>query len=75
MTTRVGNKISVAPLSNSKVVADHRKKKVLSTDKRVSIDSGLVSTDAGDHRNISQSAWNKIRLVELKKKERLNFHP
>ena len=52
-------------------MAEHRKRTLLSIDKTASIDSSVGPEEQNTHRNISKSAWNKIRMVELKKKERL----
>ena len=63
------------------MVADHRKKTIFpSTEEKLgSIDCGSDGNAASidsptDRKNISQTAWKKIRLVELKKKDRLNFN-
>ena len=80
-TTRAGKSgvaVPVLGINQSKLVAEHRKKTTLNTiEKQMSIDSTtkvVPRTSESYQRNISQSAWNKIRLVELKKKDRLNFN-
>ena len=78
MTTRA-NKIPDLALNQAKLVAEHRKKTAMSFEKQNgSFDSALGSTteEPTPMRNISQSAWNKIRQVQLKKRERLTeFNP
>ena len=71
-TTRAG-KVPAVPLIHQKVVDQHRKQQNLTIEKQASLDGSTGSVDA-QKRQISQSAWNKIRVVELKKKDRLNFN-
>jgi len=42
-------------------------------EKQASFDGSVGSVEP-QKRQISQSAWNRIRVVELKTKERLNFN-
>ena len=65
-------------------MADHRRKQIeFVSELQSSVESQAFvlnttndSKEKNAHRNISQSAWNKIRLVELKKKDRLtSFQP
>ena len=68
----------ITNMNNTRVIADHRQKALLSNDKAVTSFEGSTLGVADDHthRNISQSAWNKIRQVELRKKQRLiEFNP
>ena len=52
-------------------MAEHRKQSITSNEASTITASGEYA-----NRNISQSAWNKIRLTELKKKQRLTeFNP
>ena len=73
-TTRANKKLQIPGLNINKaqMVADHRKKTVHPNEMQSSVESSLGQTEAPT-RNISQSAWNKIRLVELKKKDRLSY--
>ena len=74
-TTRASKKLAIPGLNvnKAKMVADHRKKTVLPIEMQNSFESTLGQTEHPS-RNISQTAWNKIRLVEMKKKDRLNFN-
>ena len=71
-TTRA-SKVPGVPLIHQAVVDQHRKQQINTIEKQGSID-GSVSSLEPSKRQISQSAWNKIRVVELKKKDRLNFN-
>ena len=74
-TVRANKKLQIPGLTTSKVVAEHRKKTVY-PDVQSSLESSALghAEPVAPARNISQSAWNKIRLVELKKRDRLNFN-
>ena len=77
-TTRL-TKIPGLALNQAKLVADHRKKTVFPSaeKKHGSVDRGSdgnASIESPTNRNISQTAWKKIRLAELRKKDRLNFN-
>ena len=73
-TTR-NSKVPSLNLNQKKLVAHHRK----TTQNEEVYDKTTASMNrapASSHearRNISKTAWNKIRLVELKKKDRLSF--
>ena len=73
--TRANKKLQIPGLAMSKVVAEHRKKNsTYPIELQSSVESSTLGQIEPPGRNISQSAWNKIRLVELKKKDRLNFN-
>ena len=75
-TTRA-NKIPGLGLNqHAKVVADHRRKAedIFGAEIKGSVESALGSARNEKLRNISQTAWNKIRQVEMKKQDRLNFN-
>lgn len=73
-TTR-NNRVPSLNLNQAKLVAHHRRKtqnaEVLEKTTASMASANFSSNDA--RRNISQTAWNKIRLVELKKQDRLSF--
>ena len=82
-TTRTNKMPELVAVKESRLIADHRKRALKSIDKKSGFhESSTISAGNEDsphnhtHRNISKSAWNKIRLVKLKKKERLvEFNP
>ena len=71
-TTRA-NKVPSLALNHTKMISEHRRN--MTSKDVVSQNESVMSPADVPARNISQSAWNKIRMVEAKKKDRLNFHP
>ena len=70
-------KIPSLALNQAKLVAEHRKRATLNSVDKVaySLESSMSFAEEPT-RNISQSAWNKIRIVEMRKRERLvEFNP
>ena len=69
--------------NTARLIADHRKKNLFSValEKQAELEKSTIGFAESIHensfrqRNISQTAWNKIRQFEQRKKDRLNFKP